>query len=253
LEPRHCFVIAPIGADDSPIRRRSNQIMQHVVRPVVEPRGYVAVRGDEMDRGGLITTQVLDRIIKDDLVIADLSDHNPNVFYELAVRHAVRKPFVQLMAHDQTLPFDVQGMRTIWINVNDLDSVHEAKQQLGKAIDAMEQEAEIVTPTSVALTLQDLRDSSRPEERSLSQIIQMQQAMLDMLQEIRRDQSFSPNVVAQEDGDALRHLRQLIELLTDRGRLTEQDLRGLLAYGEVSGRFERWVLDLVRRVESQSQ
>ena len=47
--------------------------------------GYEAVRADEIAEPGSITSQIMQRIFDDDLVVADLTDHNPNVFYELSV------------------------------------------------------------------------------------------------------------------------------------------------------------------------
>ena len=243
---RECFVIAPIGPENSEIRRRSDQILKHVIRPVVEERGFVAVRGDEIERAGLITSQVLDRIIQNDLVIADLTDQNANVFYELAVRHALRKPFVQLMAKDQQLPFDVQGMRTIMVDHTDLDSVHSAKEQLGRAIDAaLGRDADIVTPMSVALTLQDLRGSSSPREAGLSQIIETLPQMMDILQDLQRHLGTgSPGGGSDEDDH--RRLRTLVESLAARGGVTDEELTGLLGGG--SSKFERWVEHLIQRV-----
>jgi len=57
--------------------------------------------------------QVYERLVSADLVIADLSGGNPNVFYELAVRHMTRKPFVQLLIKGEALPFDVAPERTV--------------------------------------------------------------------------------------------------------------------------------------------
>ncbi|MEU3454741.1 hypothetical protein ABZ671_14220 [Micromonospora sp. NPDC006766] len=242
---RECFVIAPIGPEGSEIRKRSDQILKHVIRPVVEERGFVAVRGDEIERAGLITSQVLDHIIRNDLVIADLTDQNANVFYELAVRHALRKPFVQLMAKEQQLPFDVQGMRTILVDHTDLDSVHTAKEQLGRAIDAIGQEADIVTPMSVALTLQDLRGSSSPHEAGLSQVIETLPQMLDILQDLQRHLGAGASD-AESDDDDHRKLRTLVESLAARGGLTEEDLTGLL--GGANSKFRRWVEHLIQRV-----
>lgn len=243
---RECFVIAPIGPEGSEIRKRSDQILKHVIRPVVEERGFVAVRGDEIERAGLITSQVLDRIIQNDLVIADLTDQNANVFYELAVRHALRKPFVQLMAKDQQLPFDVQGMRTILVDHTDLDSVHAAKEQLGRAIDAITREADIVTPMSVALTLQDLRGSSSPHEAGLSQIIETLPQMMDILQDLQRHLGTGSSGGGSDDDDH-RKLRTLVESLAARGGVTEDELTGLL--GGASSKFERWVDHLIQRVK----
>ncbi|MEV6692632.1 hypothetical protein AB0M35_14285 [Micromonospora sp. NPDC051196] len=243
---RECFVIAPIGPEGSDIRKRSDQILKHVIRPVVEERGYVAVRGDEIERAGLITSQVLDRIIQNDLVIADLTDQNPNVFYELAVRHALRKPFVQLLAKGQQLPFDVHGMRVILVDHTDLDSVHNAKDQLGRAIDAFGEAADVVTPMSVALTLQELRGSASPREAGLSQIIETLPQMMDILQDVQRHLGTGGLSEGAGDDDH-RRLRTLVESLAARGGVTADELTGLLGGG--SSRFERWVEALIQRVD----
>jgi hypothetical protein len=56
-------------------------------------------------------------------VIADLSFHNPNVFYELALRHAVRKPIVQISRTADRLPFDIGQFRTIVVDTTDIYSL----------------------------------------------------------------------------------------------------------------------------------
>ena len=88
--PKICFVIAPIGEPESDTRRRSDQILRHVIRPAVKSKGYTAIRADEISEPGIITSQVIQHIVEDPLVVADLTERNPNVFYELAVRHAIR-------------------------------------------------------------------------------------------------------------------------------------------------------------------
>src|SRR5215217_1908457 len=116
MPSKSCFVIAPIGERDSEIRKRSDKVLRQIIRPAVKECGYEAVRADEIEKPGLISRQVVRRIMDDDLVVADLTGHNPNVFYELAVRHAVGKPLVQLIDRDEKVPFDVSTMRTIEIN-----------------------------------------------------------------------------------------------------------------------------------------
>ena len=70
------------------------------------------------------------RILSDPLVVADLTDHNPNVFYEVAIRHAMQKPLVQLIDENQRIPFDVSDVRTIKVDITDLDSVERCKEML---------------------------------------------------------------------------------------------------------------------------
>lgn len=68
----------------------------------------------------MITRQIIDYIIHSKLVIADLSYHNPNVFYELALRHAVRKPIVQIIRQADKLPFDIGQLRTVVVDTTDI-------------------------------------------------------------------------------------------------------------------------------------
>lgn len=153
------------------VRRRADQIFRHVIGPAAESAGFSATRADQISEPGLITTQVIQHIVEDPLVIADLTGSNPNVFYELAIRHAIRKPLVQIIQKDEKIPFDVAGMRTIPVDHRDLDSVQEAKIEIEKQIKSIlkRKPEDIESPISVSVELQALRHSDNPEERSLAQ------------------------------------------------------------------------------------
>lgn len=167
-----CFVIAPIGDDGSETRKRSDQILDHVIKPAVGACGYTAIRADKIEKPGVITSQVIQHVVEDDLVVADLTDRNPNVFYELAVRHAIRKPFIHLIQKGERIPFDVAGTRTVFVDHHDLDSVAAAKSEIENQIKSIEDgSAQIETPISVSLDLQILRQSDDPKQRSLADIM----------------------------------------------------------------------------------
>ena len=102
-----CFVIAPIGEPDSDTRRRSDQVLRHIIRPAVETKGYTSIRADEISEPGIITSQVIQHVVDAPLIVADLTERNPNGFYELAVRHAIRKPFIHIIDKGESIPFDV--------------------------------------------------------------------------------------------------------------------------------------------------
>lgn len=171
-EKKHCFVIAPIGESDSDTRKRSDQVLKHIIRPAVEACGYAAERSDEIDKPGIITSQVIQRVVNDSLVVADLTERNPNVFYELAIRHAIRKPLVQLIKKGERIPFDVAGTRTVQVDHQDLDSVETAKSEIMQQIKSLEKDSSTLeTPISVSLDLQLLRQSDKPEERSLADLL----------------------------------------------------------------------------------
>jgi len=171
-ETKTCFVIAPIGEPDSKIRKRSDQILEHVIKPALEEFGYTPIRADQISEPGIITSQVIQHIVDDPLVIADLTGRNPNVFYELAIRHALKKPLIQIIETGELIPFDVAGTRTIHVDHHDLDSVAEAKAEIIKQINSLEEGVEFHTPISVALDLQILSRSEDPESQSIVEILQ---------------------------------------------------------------------------------
>ncbi|MGE5458108.1 MAG: hypothetical protein ACM3RX_07120 [Methanococcaceae archaeon] len=169
-----CFVISPIGSDGSETRKRADQILKYVIEPAAKECGYdICVRADKLAEPGMITSQIIQHIVEDPLIIADLTEKNPNVFYELAIRHALRRPLVQIIKKGEPLPFDVANMRTIQVDHQDLDSVNEAKVEMIKQIKAVENKKpeEIETPISISLDLQLLKQSDKPEQRSLAELV----------------------------------------------------------------------------------
>jgi hypothetical protein len=175
-----CFVIAPIGPNGSEVRMRSDQIFNHIIKPVASECGYQSMRADKISEPGNITTQVIERILNAPMVVADLTGSNANVFYELAVRHAVRKPYIQIIQKGERIPFDTAGVRTVEIDHTNLDSVSEAKEEIRRQIAFISTHPEkIESPISHAIDVDQLRSSGNPDRRSLSEI-------LDALYDLKR-------------------------------------------------------------------
>jgi len=125
------FVIGPIGERGSDTRKRSDDILQFLIKPAAKACKLGKVRrADELAEPGSITNQVIERLIEDDLVIADLHDHNPNVYYELAVRHTTGKPCILIGKFRDVMPFDVHDFRMILLNSPDVRDWQKAKKEL---------------------------------------------------------------------------------------------------------------------------
>lgn len=120
---RVCFYITPIGSEDSVERKHADLFMGSLVQPALEELGLTVVRADHIGEPGMITTQVLEYLKRSRLAIADLSYLNPNVFYEVALRHALRLPVVQLIRKADRLPFDVNQARTLVFDTSDIYSL----------------------------------------------------------------------------------------------------------------------------------
>lgn len=131
---RLCFVITPIGDEDSEQRRHANMVLKNIIEPVVAELGLTARRADQIDRAGIITQQIFECLAKARICVADLSFNNPNAFYELGVRHMCKLPTVQIIRKGDKIPFDVSQGRTIKVDMTDvysvMDSVDSARKEL---------------------------------------------------------------------------------------------------------------------------
>ena len=122
---RVCFFIAPIGDDKSEKegekeqRKHSDMIFTAFVRRALEEQNLEVVRADKISKPGMISGQIIESVLKSRLVVADLSFHNPNVFYELCLRHVIGKPTVHIIRKGDKIPFDIGNFRTIEIAMDD--------------------------------------------------------------------------------------------------------------------------------------
>ena len=162
---RTCFVISPVGDPGTPVRKRADQVFKYIIKPVTSELGYRVKRADRMKRAGIITSRILAAVADADLVVADLTGHDPGVFYELAIRHATRRPVVQLIDAAQEPPFDVANMRTIYVDIHDLDSARDARRELKRYVRAVRAgSAPIETPLRAAKSMRSLWHSEEPTD-----------------------------------------------------------------------------------------
>ena len=161
--PISCFVISPIGEEGTTDRARTDKVLRHLIRRTLEPHGYRVIRGDQDTNPGLVTPAIIASLARADLIIADLSDLNPNVYYELAVAHGMAKPVIHIRRVGERLPFDVQDLRTISYDLSDPDRLDEARTQLYESVVyALAHPEEITTPLTGAGRLMRIQASENP-------------------------------------------------------------------------------------------
>lgn len=182
---RTCYVICPIGEKDSKIRRRSNQVMKHLIKPALTEFDYEVRRADGDPDPGEIPSQIIRQMASADLVIADLTDSNPNVFYELAIRHVAAKPLVQLITVGQTIPFDVGHMRTVQYNLSDPDELEDARGELTRGVEFLQGMEEIETPVQVSLGLKKALESQDPVTADNAAVLAELQAVRAEMERLR--------------------------------------------------------------------
>lgn len=114
-----CFVVMPFRTKETraqapaPPRVNFDALWEKALRPVIEALGYQPVRADQ-DLGALIIKEMLERLYFADLVVADLTIPNGNVYYEVGIRHAAKNAGCVLIGASWSEPlFDVDQMRQI--------------------------------------------------------------------------------------------------------------------------------------------
>lgn len=128
-KPR-CFVISPIGLAGSPERLHANMVLNSIVRQALPEDELHIQRSDEFGKPEMISTQMMEAIWTWELAVAVLTFRNPNVFYELGLRHMASKPVVHIAEVGTELPFDNAGMATIWYKIDDWESHVAARKEV---------------------------------------------------------------------------------------------------------------------------
>lgn len=134
-----CFVICPIGQEDTETRTRSDAVFEHILKPIAEQKQYNLKRADKIYQPDTITETIINELNTSDLVIADITEANPNVYYELGYRTALKKPIIQIARKNTQLPFDISTKRTYFYDETDLSEVANFKTLLLMIIDNIEE------------------------------------------------------------------------------------------------------------------
>ncbi len=127
------FIICPLGDQFSITRRNSDGLNAAVLKPILSEFFKTVHAPLDLARPGSITSQVINLLTSVDLVVANLTELNPNVMYELAVRHAANKPVILLAEIGTKLPFDLLTERSLFYS-NDMAGVEDLKNGLRNAI-----------------------------------------------------------------------------------------------------------------------
>jgi hypothetical protein len=110
-----CFVISPIGKEGTEVHQKFKDVLEYVIKKAIKGSGYQfeVLRADDINRSGSFIRDILDSIYSSHVVIADLTGQNPNVFYELGVRHSLSPRTILIAQSIDDIPSDLREYRTI--------------------------------------------------------------------------------------------------------------------------------------------
>lgn len=134
----HVFVAMPYGVKEG---IDFNRVYSELIRPALEGEGFEVFRADEEHGAGDIRTDMFQELLLADVVVADLSIDNPNVWYELGVRHALRaRGVIPITSRQGPMPFDVYTDRKLRYHTKNgaPDPEHVVKDRMALAVMARE-------------------------------------------------------------------------------------------------------------------
>jgi hypothetical protein len=170
---RRCFVIGPIGPPGGEVRATADDFIQYIIGPCcTEELGLgKPIRADLLPEPGRITSQIIELLQNADVVVADLTGGNANVYYELSCRHAIGKPAIHMALAGTVLPFDVYDNRTIPYTMHARD-VDRAKADLTAQIKrVLEPGYKPRNPILDAIGLIALERSTEPFGQALATLV----------------------------------------------------------------------------------
>lgn len=138
---RTCFVLMPFA-------KKYRQVFEHGIKPVAQKAGFQCIRADHPVGPQNIVRDIIKSIFTADVIVADISEANPNVFYELGVAHSIPKKTTILICDKQNskLPFDLASYRTIFYD-NNIDGIRKVlRKKLERAFKKFDES--VIGPTN---------------------------------------------------------------------------------------------------------
>lgn len=222
VSQKRAFIISPISGNDVLDGKHFEQVQRYMIKPVCESNGYTCERADQLSWPGRITNHVIDCILEYELVIADLSILNPNVFYELAIRHATNLPVLLIAHKDTRIPFDVRQERVVFYSF-DLDDLEESKAQLDrliKTVDSPSYENESPLKSKIRINTNETVSSREFMERTY-----------DLMEEVRDTLThFKPPSTIHDFASPVAHFRSPSSPL-----ITAKNFRGKKGHWTLTG------------------
>ena len=187
-----CFIVTAIGESGTLTRERSDNVYKYLIAPVCEELGYRPVRVDHVNAVDNINETVINYLKTAPMVIADMTEHNPNAFYELGFRQARELPLVPIIKVGERLPFDVITTRTVFYDT-DVAKIEESKENLKAKIQSFENFEMPESRAERSLTLDDLNDNLTKKLNKILNLLEKQQSYSPLVH--THDLDFKPSQI----------------------------------------------------------
>ncbi len=229
-----CFVIMPFGGwfDDYYLS---------IYRPAIEASGLAVKRTDDLYRPGTIVNDIWSLTKEARILLADLTDKNPNVFYELGLAHALAKPVILVTNSIDDVPFDLRSLRVLEYDKNMPTWGDSLRTDITKAIkELVASPLKAVLPTF--LTVKPAKGDTEVSEQDKA-ILEIRQELESVQMQMRRNSRYQRDHVTLSPKEA----RSMIDGYLRSGMPFSTILDRMIARGVP----EEWVRRILNRASAQ--
>lgn len=149
---KKCFVVSPIGNAGSKTRRHADNVNDHLIKQACSRNEIKAIRVDELTTSTSITSDIFQHLDSCDLVIADITELNANVFLEIGYRIKSGRPIILIKDSDveHPIPFDIQNIRIMEYSLlpSSVESSIETLNQFIQSVDYSKMNEHIIFPAT---------------------------------------------------------------------------------------------------------
>ena len=232
---KSCFIIMPFGG-------WFDNYHKEIFVPGIEDAGLKAVRADDLYRPGNIVNDIWNYTKQADIVLADLTGKNPNVFYELGLAHAITKPAVLVTSNMEDVPFDLRSLRVLEYDKNLPNWGELLRKKITKAISETLENPEYAIPPTF---LEVGKPSKIKVSEEAKEILQLKRDV----ESIRREVRSRPTRNRKRTGIYINSIEaeESIRSMLDEG-LSDLEIRKDLQGG---GAPEDWIDGAIERIKEE--
>lgn len=162
-----CFVIMPISDVEGYEKGHFSRVYDYLIKPACEAAGYKVERADDTAKTNMIIVDILQKAVKYDMAICDISSRNANVFYELGFRQAFNMKTVLIKDKKTAMPFDISSIRTLsYSETLRIDEVEKGRIDIQKALE--ETERSDSNDVNSLINLLSINKAEIPKQKDLS-------------------------------------------------------------------------------------
>ncbi|MEK4110709.1 hypothetical protein ABIC86_001754 [Paenibacillus sp. DS2363] len=166
-ELKTCFIVMPISNADGYDTGHFNRVYDYIIKPACAAAGFKPSRADDTKHTNTIILDILDQIVKADMVLCDLSSKNPNVMYELGIRQAFNLPVVLIKDNATPRVFDTSALRDIeYDQTLRIDNVNSVVDRLTEALKETYRMKDDDTHSLISML--NIEPATLPEKKEIS-------------------------------------------------------------------------------------